>query len=109
MSVVGSVTDIRITRALGRVVVTPHGAITAQVAPVFGHVLVDLISDQGNLDIVIDARHITAIDAAAAEALEAASACIRRLGGQLEVAAPRPEVRLHLDEHKLLITPNAGV
>lgn len=90
-----------ITRAFGRVVVTPHGALDREAVPLMRHVLTDLIDDQGNLDVVIDARHIVAIDTAVVEVLIDTAQHVGLLGGTLEIATQHEEVRAQLEGLRL--------
>ena len=80
-----------IGRALGTVVVTVHGDLNAATSPKLAEVLRDLIDDQGNLSVVVDARSLSLSSAVGAAALAVAGHWAQRHGGTLSVAhAPEP-------------------
>ncbi len=77
---------LAVGRALGTVVVTVHGDLNATTSPQLAEVLRDLIDDQGNLSVVVDARHLTLSQPDGAAALVVAAHWAQRHGGTLAVA-----------------------
>lgn len=95
----------QISRALGRIVVSPYGALDAEFAEHLQAILSDLIEGQGNLEVVIDAMQVASIDDPAIEVLVEAS---RRMGerhGTLVISSARPEVVERLERHALVLSP----
>lgn len=80
---------VSISRALGMVVVTVHGAIDAQMSEQLRHLLADLIDNQGNLDVVIDLRDVDMIDLTGIEVVVEASERMRCKGGRLVLSEAR--------------------
>jgi anti-anti-sigma factor len=94
-----------ISRALGRIVVSPQGALDDAAAASLRIILRDLIEDQGNLEVVIDALQVTAIGDAAIDVLVEASRHMDEQHGTLVISAAREEVLARLDDHDLLASP----
>jgi anti-anti-sigma regulatory factor len=79
---------LTISRALATVVVTLHGMLDRQGAGQLETALRDLIEDQGNLAVVVDASHLTGSDPAAAIIFCQASVWARRRNGSFMVNDP---------------------
>ena len=94
-----------ISRALGRIVVSPQGALDDAAAGSLRIILRDLIEDQGNLEVVVDALQVSAIGDAAIEVLIEASRRMDEQHGTLVVSSPRDEVLARLEAHDLLLSP----
>jgi anti-anti-sigma factor len=77
---------LAIGRALGTVVVTLHGELSATTSPQVTEVLRDLIDDQGNLSVVIDARDLTVSGPDGVAAFVVAAQWARRHGGRFALA-----------------------
>ncbi len=80
--------ELSVSRAMGVVVVTPHGHLGASEGAALEDVLVDLIEDQGNLKVVLDARDVVGLGPSSLEVLVAAADAEARLGGELTFADP---------------------
>ncbi|HVT77274.1 MAG TPA: STAS domain-containing protein [Acidimicrobiales bacterium] len=91
-----TVRPLSISRALGRVVVTVHGSIEAEEASFLRQVLNDLIDGQGNLDIVVDCRHLTAIGHLGVAVLAEAGRRTAARRGRFALSGARDEVRIAL-------------
>lgn len=92
-------------RALGRIVVTPSGAVDAVAAPRLRALLADLIEGQGNLDVVVDAMYVASIDETTIKVLREATRRMGERGGTLIIASPRPEVRAMLEDRDVTLSP----
>ena len=88
---------IAIRRAAGSVVVSVHGQLTADSAAGINHVLRDLISDQGNLNLVIDVQEVTDVDSNGLSVLLEASSLARQCGATLAVPNPPAPIREAMD------------
>ena len=74
-----------------------HGQLTAESCAGIGHLLRDLICDQGNLHLVIDIDGLTDVDTHGLAALNEAGRLARQCGAALTVRhAPEP-IRKALD------------
>lgn len=87
---------VAIGRALGTVVVTVHGELTATTATSLAEVLRDLIDDQGNLSVVVDARDLTVTCGDGVTAFVVAAEWARRHGGTLSLAHASERLRAAL-------------
>lgn len=77
-----------IGRALGAVVVEVHGELDVTSSASLGHVLRDLIDNQGNLTVVIDVRDTTLVDPAAVSVFAAAASAAFRRRARLALKEP---------------------
>ncbi len=84
-------------RALGTVVVTLHGELSAVTSGVLGDVLLDLIEGQGNLFVVIDMRDIVIPAGERLDVLVEARASLLDRGGRFLLDAPVGPVRDAVD------------
>ena len=84
---------LSISRALGRVVVTVHGAVATSDALLVRQVLNDLIDGQGNLDVVVDCRFMTAIDRLGVVVLVEAAQTAAARRGRFALSRPCDEVQ----------------
>ena len=75
-------------RTLGRTVVRVTGELDAATAPVLRKAFVDLVEEQGSLDVVVDVSELSFIDSAGLGVLVAASRKLTNLGGELTLSAP---------------------
>jgi anti-anti-sigma factor len=87
---------VAIARALGTVVVTVRGELNATTSPQLAEVLRDLIDDQGNLFVVVDARSLTRASPEGAAVIAIASHWAHRHGGTLTVARASEPLRAAL-------------
>lgn len=88
---------IGIRRVADNVIVSMHGQLTAESGAGIGHVLRDLICDQGNLHLVIDVDEVTDVDAHGLAALVEADRLARQCGAALTVRHPPEPIRKALD------------
>ena len=84
--------SIVFSRALGKVVVHVHGALDANTAPALEDRLTDIIDNQGNRQVVLDLRRMTALDAAGLFVLADALKRMADYGGQLLLSGPTSAV-----------------
>jgi anti-anti-sigma factor len=89
---------VAIGRALGTVVVTVHGELDGTTSPQLAEVLRDLIDDQGNLSVVVDARDLTLTAPEGAAAFAVAAQWAHRHGGTLSLAYASEPLRRALHE-----------
>lgn len=87
---------LSVSRALGRVVVTFHGELVDDDAMLVGQVLSDLVDGQGNLDVVIDCRYVTAIDEVGAAVVVAAAKRTAARRGRFALSGGSEPVRAAL-------------
>jgi anti-anti-sigma factor len=80
-----------ISRALGAVVVTVHGALNARTSAMLGDALRELIDGQGNLFVVVDVHDMLVTEPAALRVLAAARRSLEERDGRFLVAAPSQE------------------
>jgi anti-anti-sigma factor len=88
---------IAIRRVAENVIVAMHGEVTATSATGMNHLLADLIVDQGNLHVVIDADEVTEVDGHGLEVLLQAKVLALRCGAALTVRNPPESVRKALE------------
>jgi anti-anti-sigma factor len=88
----GSYLSLVFSRVLGRVVVDIHGPLDASTAQELRARLVDVIETQGNRELVLDLRGMTAIDGAGFAVLVDALKRTRRDGGELVLSGPTSAV-----------------
>jgi anti-anti-sigma factor len=88
---------IVIRRVAENVIVAMHGELTATSAAGINHLLADLIRDQGNLHLVIDADEVTAVDGQGLEVLLQAKVLALRCGAALTVRNAPESVRKALE------------
>ena len=96
---------LAIGRALGTVVVTVRGDLNRATSPQLAEVLRDLIDDQGNLSVVVDARAASLSSPEGAAAFAVAAQWANRHGGTLTLAHASETLRRALHEggeHHLL-------
>ena len=79
-------------RAMGRVVVTVEGGLDAKTAPELGHRLLDVIEGQGNRELVLELRGMTAIDRAGVAVLVDTLKRVQRNAGSLLLSGPAPHI-----------------
>lgn len=89
--------NVSIGRALGRVILTPHGELDAAAAPILEAVVVDLIEEQGNLDVIINLAQLEFMDSRGLSVLLSADRMAKERGGTVTLSAPRPRVQRLLD------------
>lgn len=92
----GSGFSLVFSRAFGKVVVHLHGALDARTAQALTARLVDIIDDQGNRQVVLDLRRMTAVDAAGLFVLADALKRMDDYGGELLLSGPTPLVEEQL-------------
>ena len=92
----GSGFSLVFSRAFGKVVVHVHGALDARTAPALTARLVDIIDDQGNRQVVLDLRRMTAVDAAGLFVLADALKRMDDYGGALLLSGPTRSVEEQL-------------
>jgi len=92
----GSIFSLVFSRAFGKVVVHVHGALDASSAPALAARLVDIIDDQGNRQVVLDLRRMTAVDAVGLFVLADALKRMDDYGGELLLSGPTPSVEEQL-------------
>ena len=92
----GSAFSVVFSRALGKVVVHVHGPLDAETAPTLDAGLVDIIDAQGNREVVLDLRRMTAVDVAGLVVLADALKRMKDYGGELLVSGPTPSVEEQL-------------
>ena len=83
--------DIR--RQVGAVVVTPRGQLDLTAAARLGTVLGDLIEGQGNLNVVVDLRHVASVEPAGTGVFGAAAKVANHHGGKLTLSEASNELR----------------
>lgn len=88
--------SLAFSRALGKVIVHIHGSLDASTAPDLEARLVDIIDNQGNRQVVLDLRRMTAVDAAGLFVLADALKRMDDYGGQLLLSGPTPSVEEQL-------------
>lgn len=74
-----------VSRAMGTVVVTCHGAVDDGAATHLGAVLFDLIEAQGNLEVVLDLRDAALVDATDLAPFDTAAGWSLGRGGRLRM------------------------
>ena len=84
------------SRALGKVVVHVHGRLDANTAPALKDRLVDIIDGQGNRQVVLDLRQMTAVDVAGVVVLTDALKRMGDYGGELLLSGPTASVEEQL-------------
>jgi anti-anti-sigma factor len=92
----GSSFSLVSSRAFGKVVVHVHGALDASSAPALAARLIDIIDDQGNRQVVLDLRTMTAVGAAGLFVLADALKRMDDYGGELVLSGPTPSVEEQL-------------
>jgi anti-anti-sigma factor len=80
--------SVRISRALGSVVVTVHGVLDDAGAAHLGGVLSDLIEGQGNLKVVVDLREVHAVSPSGVSTFAIAGKRAQERGGVLTLSDP---------------------
>ena len=100
-------------RTLGKVVIHVHGALDADAAPTLRERLVDVIDGQGNRDVVVDLRGMTAVHSAGLLVLVEALKRMEDYGGELVLSGPTSCVAEQLRAaglHRVfLITPSGDI
>lgn len=81
-----------VSRAFGTVIVTAHGRLDPSSSDVLGAALADLIDNQGNLSVILDAHDLALAEPSLLRFLVAPAASATRRGGRLRVADPSPPV-----------------
>ena len=76
---------IAISRTLGRVVVTIQVGLDRDITSVLRQVLVDLVDNQGNLDVALEFRSASPIAVASVELIADVAERVRLRGGALSV------------------------
>ena len=89
---------VAISRALGRVVVTIQAGLDGDINSMLRQVLVDLVDNQGNLDIALEFRGTSPIAVESVELIANVAERVRRRGGALIVNQPPPGLRAMLKE-----------
>jgi anti-anti-sigma factor len=84
----GPVFSVAISRAVGIIVVTVHGALNVDSSGQLRHVLSDLIHQEAHPDVVVDIRDMTVGDGADLELFVDTAHCARERGGHLAVSGP---------------------
>ena len=82
--------SVAISRALGMMVVTVHGALSAGSCRQLRYILWDLIDQHGNRNVVVDLRDMTVAAGADLELFVDASHRARDGGGHLTLSGPCP-------------------
>ena len=93
----GSTFSFRVARVSGTVVVTACGVLDGAAAELLGDALVDLIDNQGNLDVVVDVRDLREGPQADLGVFATAARAATRRGGTLVLADPPADVAAALD------------
>jgi len=88
---------VDVGRALGAVVVTVQGDLTAANSSALGDNLRDLIEGQGNMFLVVDLRSATVADVRSVDVLVAARRSLEDRGGRFLLSGPQPEATPILD------------
>ncbi len=83
---------VTISRAFGLVIVTLNGTVDGGLTDFVRYLLVDLIEGQGNLNVLIDLRHVKAVDSSGLDVLIEAGHRMNRQGGTLRISEPPPEL-----------------
>ena len=90
--------SIAISRALGKVVVTIRGSVDRDLTSVLHQLLVDLVDNQGNLDVALESRDTSSIAVESLELIANAAERVRGRGGALSFSRPPPALRAMLDD-----------
>lgn len=90
--------SIAISRALGKVIVTIQGRVDRDITSVLRELLVDLVDNQGNLDVALEFLGTSSIAVETAELIANAARRIRARGGALSISGPPPALRAMLDD-----------
>jgi anti-anti-sigma factor len=80
--------SVAISRAVGMIVVTVHGALNVASSGQLRHILSDLVHQAAHPDIVVDIRDMTVGDGADLELFVDTSHCARERGGHLALSGP---------------------
>ena len=81
-----------VSRARGTVVVTVSGVLNTASSKALDAILLDLVDDQGNLDVVLDVADLELADPSCLAVLAPAAAAAGRRNGSLALANPSPAV-----------------
>ena len=81
---------VSIGRTSATVVVTVHGCLDTDTAPILERLLGDLIVDQGNLSLVVDVQGLRVVDPRSLDVIDAAVRLATCRGGTLTVAGTHP-------------------
>ena len=84
------------SRALGKVVVHVCGAVDADTAPALEARLIDIVDGQGNRQVVLDLRQMTAVDVAGLLVIADALKRMEDYGGEMLLSGPTPSVEEQL-------------
>lgn len=82
----------------GKVVVTIQGRVDRDIASVLHQLLVDLVDNQGNLDVALEFRGTSSIAVESLELIANAAKRVRGRGGALSISRPPPALRAMLDD-----------
>lgn len=95
----GCTTDFSLTftRDSGAVVVAIAGELDCATAPILDERLADLLSDQGNLTIVLDLAEMTFVDSSGLSAFVTAYRHLQERGGALSLRRPNSSTRKVLE------------
>jgi anti-anti-sigma factor len=88
--------SLAFSRAFGKVVVHIHGSLDSRSAPVLRDRLVDIVDGQGNRQVILDLRSMTAVDVAGLLVVGDAVMRMRECGGELVLSGPTAEVAAQL-------------
>ena len=88
--------SVAISRALGMIVVTVHGALGASTSRQLRYILWDLIDQQGNRNVVVDLRDMTLADGAELDLFVDTTHRARAGGGHLRLSGPGPAIAVAL-------------
>jgi hypothetical protein len=75
---------LAVSRAMGAVGMTPHGHLGASEGAALEDVCVDLIEDQGNLKVVVDARDVDRLDSSTLEGTGRRRGCRSTAGRRID-------------------------
>jgi hypothetical protein len=92
----GRAQPIAISRSLGRVVVTVQACVDRDAASALHRSLVDLVDNQGNLDVALEFRAASPIARETIELIVEIAERVRRRGGTLTVNCPPPALQAML-------------
>ena len=89
---------IAISRALGRVIVTIQAGLDGNIATALHQVLVDLVDNQGNLDVALEFRSVSPIAVESVALIAEIAERVRLHGGMLSVNRPPPALQAMLED-----------
>lgn len=88
---------ISISRALGKVIVTVHGHVNAELALSLHRLLLDIVDGCGSLDVILDLRYLNSLHPVGIDSLADVAARVARHGGAITISDPHGKVPYDLE------------